>query len=772
MALKKPADIFGNKSENNTTQIIESDNSFRDELIKVDNLSEQITQLQQELSQKVIKNDLESLVLSQINNMQENFNYLQNDFKKSNRKDISEFKERVSELTRIVENLVENEIPKYKKQITKTEFNIGDNFNQFKEVVEENIVDIKEGVDSKVNGIVEILDNNLEYFNTQLQETSIEVKKTTDTYNKLSKIVENKVLKENEKLEEYSQIIQSLHKSFVELEKSLQEETSIYNQIIEDKFETISLNVNERISSIDEKISDIGNEVSSEILNIKTEVVINEQHFKSVDKYIKEHHQELVQLKEEVFGEIEKLPVGNLQENLERLEKKIDFIKETYSKIEPEVIVKEVIKEGLLNIPPETKNSDPLTPLNQNFVTLDQLQQHYRLFINRIQQQISTLGGGGETQLKYLDDIVGIATNPSDYDGKFLKYDHSIQKFIFVTVSGGGGSGDYATLSGVSTSVIGGIGSITSLSVSGVSTFTNGPVIIGTATSTGTASQPLQVNGGAYFNGLVGLGTTNPQSTLHVLGNVLVAAGASTDQYITLKPYELNSGTLSWEGSAGQLFSITNNLTSGSIFSVNDISGIPSIDVDAGGAVTLGAYSGNIGIGTTNPTSKLHVVGNVLVAGITTLGITTATNLTSQNLNVSGVSTFTDIRIASSSEKSTLVSGNTVSLVYNTGGGNVAICTNPTGPITLNVTGIPTDTTFDNRMLTFSVVAIQTSIGYACTAITLNGVSKTIKYPGAVVSTASTSSYDIFNLTGINTVGSASTTVNYDVLGIVNGNFK
>lgn len=161
---------------------------------------------------------------------------------------------------------------------------------------------------------------------------------------------------------------------------------------------------------------------------------------------------------------------------------------------------------------------------------------------------------------------------------------------------------------------------------------------------------------------------------------------------------------------------------------------------------------------------------NSNIIGVTSVGI--GTTNPSQALDVLGSATFVDTRLNSVSERSTLVSGNTVSLVYNTGGGNIAICTNPTGPITLNVTGIPTDTSFNNRTLTFTVIAIQTSIGYACTTVNLNGVSRTISYSGGVISVGSTSSYDIFNFTGINTVGSANTTANYQVLGIVNGNFR
>ena len=84
------------------------------------------------------------------------------------------------------------------------------------------------------------------------------------------------------------------------------------------------------------------------------------------------------------------------------------------------------------------------------------------------------------------------------------------------------------------------------------------------------------------------------------------STGPST---ITAVVYPTNNGTLSFDGSAGQLFSINNNLTSGSIFAVNDVSGIPSIDVNANGTISLGVYGGGIGIGTASPSGKIDIFG-------------------------------------------------------------------------------------------------------------------------------------------------------------------
>jgi len=51
-------------------------------------------------------------------------------------------------------------------------------------------------------------------------------------------------------------------------------------------------------------------------------------------------------------------------------------------------------------------------------------------------------------------------------------------------------------------------------------TSSSGPILVGTATSTGTTSQTIQVTGGGYVSGNLGVGITNPQYKLDVVGDI------------------------------------------------------------------------------------------------------------------------------------------------------------------------------------------------------------------------------------------------------------
>lgn len=84
----------------------------------------------------------------------------------------------------------------------------------------------------------------------------------------------------------------------------------------------------------------------------------------------------------------------------------------------------------------------------------------------------------------------------------------------------------------------------------------------------------------------------------------------------TIQLTMLDDDYISFSGNSGQLFSISDDLT-GTIFSVNDISGVPSIEVDADGTVRVAEFDGNVLIGTDidDGTSKLQVSGNIAVTG-------------------------------------------------------------------------------------------------------------------------------------------------------------
>ena len=197
------------------------------------------------------------------------------------------------------------------------------------------------------------------------------------------------------------------------------------------------------------------------------------------------------------------------------------------------------------------------------------------------------------------------------------------------------------------------------------------------------------------------------------------------------------------------------------------------------GATVLGTLTGTA---TTATYAGISGIATVATVATNAQGLTGSPSISVSGVNNTGISTLTDTRLSSIADKTTLVSGNNVSLVYNTGGGNVAICTNPTGPITLNVSGIPTDSSFDNRAISFAVIVQQGAVAYGCTNVTLNGVAfganatagvqTHIAYVSGTVATGSTTGYDVFNFTGINTVGSAASTLNYKLLSNVSGGYR
>ena len=140
-----------------------------------------------------------------------------------------------------------------------------------------------------------------------------------------------------------------------------------------------------------------------------------------------------------------------------------------------------------------------------------------------------------------------------------------------------------------------------------------------------TASWTLGPGNSAFYNsGNVGVGASAPVEKLHVFGNVNGNVGlrfenASAGPFAQSLVFLFNDvgfGTLNMTSSAGgNLFRIQSNsaITGGIVMRTLTAADIQLAPNDATALIVKG--NGNVGIGTTAPSSKLHVAGDITLTG-------------------------------------------------------------------------------------------------------------------------------------------------------------
>ena len=260
----------------------------------------------------------------------------------------------------------------------------------------------------------------------------------TIKYSKPSTEIDNKIESLNRGIEKIKSTLPESNFSDEKIEEILNEnfvDVQNWREIFDE--ETVS-NCDQQINEIRERHNDLVNVQGSieYVKNKEVKEIFNELYQGEVEKvvetYISKYSNQIVDLREDLFHEVKKKP----NVNIKVLEDKINFLTLKYNEL----------SEGLLN--------EPNTEIESS-ITFEQLKNHYQLLVGRLQEQLATVGGGGEVRLQYLDDIVGIATNAAAFDGKFLRYNHSLKKFEFVDVSGGGGGGISLTDFSVTTNSVG-----------------------------------------------------------------------------------------------------------------------------------------------------------------------------------------------------------------------------------------------------------------------------------------------------------------------------
>ena len=430
---------------------------------------------------------------------------------------------------RIAVQEVQDQIPTFPKWVNEVnevpDFSwIGKTFS----VIDDDFVKVHDAVEGLRGKVEYDLDRIEEHFDKKEFETRTEFNELRESINTRFDTEKEKIWKE---IKETSMRMWGHHKEFKDDDRKLKKQ-------ILGEYNTLKQTLREQIKEVNKE-------------SIKTdELILN---------YFNNLKEEVSQLPE----------VKYYDEDIERLQTNIDSVSSNVSQVIGELykiatVIKnqqQVIKEEINNRPiqpdPSESNSDPLTPTDQTFATHEDLAKHYKLFINRVQQQLYTMGGGGAGFIKDLDDVDFDQTTGTN---KLLIYDGSQWVGIASTALVGSDQDIASVLTA---------GNVTGLGMS-VGIITTTELHVGV--DTGFFTEDLVVNGDARVTGILTVGrssiTIDGSNDQLVVGNTII--GTTDANY---------SGIVTAGSIVADSATFAGNITVGGTITYDDVTNVDSIGI-------------------------------------------------------------------------------------------------------------------------------------------------------------------------------------------------
>ncbi len=294
--------------------------------------------------------------------------------------------------------LLKESIPKFPKWVNEVnevpDFSwIGKQFS----VIDDDFIKVADNADSIKNTITEEVRQLTEDLETKRFESKTEIKELTENFTE----TKGKIYEE----------LRTAAVGILDIKHAFKNDDRLMKKQIMSKYNLLKLNVEEQVEKFNKTNEDTKDLYAGYFESLTDEI-------SNLPK-VKYYEEDIKNVREE------------FNKGLDSLKILVEDIRQKQKLAKTEI---EDIQEGLLNEPPENTQSvgtgdDPLAPLDKQFPNLKSLADHYRLFINRTQQQLAVIGGGGAG---FVPDLADVDFDIATGNDKILVYnaDRNGTKFV------------------------------------------------------------------------------------------------------------------------------------------------------------------------------------------------------------------------------------------------------------------------------------------------------------------------------------------------------